>query len=103
MNDFKINGIIEMVIKVSYVWVNGEKMGLSSQLHQIKYYPPPEQIQFDFIDMKPQIQTQMPIIIKTPTIEPKIQNNILPPQIKIIPSIGDLKNAIKGLKSINNT
>ena len=112
MNDFKINGMIEMVIKVSYVWVNGEKMGLSSQLHQIKYYPPPEQIQYDFIDMKPQIQKSL-IIKPQIIIEPKvleeqsssakfIQQN-LPPQIKIIPSVGDLKNAIKSLKSINNT
>ena len=102
MNDFKINGMIEMVIKISYVWVNGEKMGLSSHLHQIKYYPPPEQIQFDFIDPQPK-QVHLPVIVK-PVVEPKTQQT-LPPQMKIkmIPSISDLKNAIKGLKAVNNT
>ena len=32
LNDFKINGEIEMVIKVSFIWSNAEKIGLSSQL-----------------------------------------------------------------------
>jgi hypothetical protein len=39
LNDFKINGQIELVIKLSYIWnKNNIKFGLSSHIYQIKYY-----------------------------------------------------------------
>ena len=51
LNDFKINGQIELVIKLSYIWNKSDaRFGLSSQLYQIKYFAPPEQLKIDFID-----------------------------------------------------
>jgi hypothetical protein len=124
LSDFKINGEIDLVIKISYIWTTKNKIGLSSQIYQIKYLAPPEQLNINFID---------PIIQKiTPMLPPKILSKslplnkpIIPPQIKIksvesinsesnedktslgpingfVPSVDDLQNAIKKLKSTND-
>ena len=54
-NDFKINSEIELVVKISYIWLSKKtkKYGLSCQLCQIKYNGLPEQQNIDFIDEKP--------------------------------------------------
>lgn len=108
LNDFKLNGEIEMVIKVGYIWTNNNKIGLSSQLYQIKYYAPPEQLNIDFIDniVIPIIPDKQIVSAKLndissfnlPNIE--IKKEILP--LKMIPSVKDLQNALKGLKKPNN-
>jgi len=50
--DFKINSEIELIVKISYVWLSKKtkKYGLSCQLYQIKYCGVPEQLYIDFID-----------------------------------------------------
>jgi hypothetical protein len=118
LEDFKINGQIEMVIKISSIWSRGEKMGLSSQIYQIKYYAPPDQLNINFIDPeipKPNIPLPPPMMVsffkpnpeeiamKSLNISNMGNTNSLPPQIglKIIPSPKDLQNAIKGLKPVN--
>ena len=53
LNDFKINGQIEIVLKISYIWANNNKIGLSSSIYQVKYYAPPEQLDINFIDPDP--------------------------------------------------
>ena len=78
-------------------------------IYQIKYLAPPDQLNINFIDPD-FIETE----IFTPFVGPKIVEPLkrdevhkpieLPPQMKLslIPSINDLKNAIKGLKPVNN-
>lgn len=103
MNDFKINGQIEIVLKVSYIWMNENSMGLSSELYQIKYYAPPEQMDINFIDpiiiLPKEIQIKPQIIEKPKIIEEKPV--IVDRPAFMIPSIKDLNNAIRGLKSVN--
>jgi len=120
LSDFKLNGQIEMVIKLSYIWSRSDKIGLSSELYQIKYYAPPNQLEIDFIDpivKQPTIQQNLinqlnqinksipppppPPLLPLPNIIPNKEIQ-LPPQIKVIPSVKDLQNAIKGLKRIIN-
>jgi len=50
INDFKINGEIQMVIKINNIWQKNEKFGLSCQLYQIKYFAPPTEQNINFID-----------------------------------------------------
>ncbi len=128
LNDFKINGQIEVVIKISYIWCKNNKIGLSSQLYQIKYWAPPEQLNINFIDPEPYIPTHthnhnnsllslnhlVPPPPPMPSHFPNINNtntdrnnnlkpNIeLPPQLRLIPTVKDLQKAIKKLKTINN-
>ena len=112
--DFKINGQIELVLKLSYIWANNSKYGLSSSIYQIKYYAPPEQLDINFIDPEPPVRK--PIIQVSPPIIPHIQINQitdpfnqkqdkpLPSQapIKMIPSLKDLQKAIKSLKPVDD-
>ena len=111
LNDFKINGMIELVIRISCVWVKENKMGLSSQIYQIKYFAPPEQLDINFIDEP--IPSQ---VVKIPSFQgPPIHNmpssislppppkNVIPDQIgvRMVPSIKDLQGALKKLKRID--
>ena len=111
LNDFKINGMIELVIRISCVWVKENKMGLTSQIYQIKYFAPPEQLDINFIDEP--IASQ---IVKIPSFHgPPIHNiptsiclppppkNVIPDQIgvRIVPSVKDLQGALKKLKLID--
>jgi hypothetical protein len=118
LSDFKINGQIDIVIKLSYIWSKSSKIGLSSQIYQIKYLAPPEQLEINFID--PEVPKKSFISIPHPfgSINPTtnlpnpesiamksiVQTPEMPPQIKLkmIPSIKDLQKAIKGLKPILN-
>lgn len=99
LNDFKLNGNIEMVICLSYIWTNIDKIGLSSNLYQIKYNGLPEQLDIDMIDCNKKIVTQE--IIPKKTIEHKqISHDSIPQQIglRLVPSVNDLRSALKGLK-----
>jgi hypothetical protein len=116
LSDFKINGQIELVIKLSYIWNKSNiRFGLSSSLYQIKYYAPPEQLDINFIDPEPIIETPipppLPLMNKTPEaiisrsyVMASSNSAPLPQQIKvgIVPSISDLQKAIKNLKSKSN-
>lgn len=121
LTDFKITGEIEMVIKISYIWNRENKIGLSSELYQIKYYAPAEQLGIDFIDfidektksievIKPIIPmgmfkiNPMDLINKSLLLNKVSENKIeIPQQIKIgMPNKDDLLKAIRGLKPTNN-
>jgi hypothetical protein len=54
--DFKNNGEIQIIIKISGVWQKNNKFGLSTQIYQIKYYNPPEDNFIDMIDMNESIK-----------------------------------------------
>jgi hypothetical protein len=99
LNDFQINGQIDIVIKISHIWNKNNKIGLSSQLYQIKYLAPPEQLEINFIDpeKKKEIINTEEILIK-PVIKTDENIKVLPPQIKLIPNIKDLEKAISKLK-----
>lgn len=113
--DFKINGQIELVIKISYIWVNNTKYGLSSGIYQIKYHGPPDQIDINFIDntttpnKKPNTTPQF-ILNPNPTTNSdyvtqksqKQETQVPQPVIKMIPSLKDLQNAIKSLKPVDD-
>lgn len=120
LTDFKINGQIDIVIKLSYIWSKSNKMGLSSQIYQIKYLAPPEQLEINFIDPEVPIPSSPPpigsinpttilpniesIAMKSMTMSGMVSTPEMPTQIKLkmIPSIKDLQKAIKGLKPIVN-
>jgi hypothetical protein len=99
LNDFKLNGMIDMVISLSYVWTNIDKIGLSSNLYQIKYNGLPEQLDIDMIDSNKR-STIQEIIPKKPVEHKQIINDIIPQQIglRLVPSVNDLRSALKGLK-----
>ena len=105
-NDFRINGEIEMVIKISYIWGKQNKIGLSSQLYQIKYYAPPEQLNIDFIDTNTKqeiIPEIINIVPKAPLLDldkfNKIQDNEKK-MVRMVPTLKDLELSIKKLKKI---
>ena len=110
INDFKINGQIDVVIKMSLIWCKNSKMGLSSQIYQIKYIAPPEQLNINFIDTElPKTSSSIlpkdiPLLNSIVPVNKQEENNELPPQLKIkmIPSIKDLQKAIKDLKPVSN-
>jgi len=109
LDDFRINGSIDIVIRINCVWMKENKMGLSSQIYQIKYFAPPEQLDINFID------EVVPPIIHTPILGPIIgppimqshmkcspPKNVLPEQIgvRMVPSVKDLQSALKKLKPV---
>lgn len=61
LTDFKINGQIDVVIKLSYIWCKNNKLGLSSQLYQLKYFAPPDQLDINFIDPEESDDFKKPI------------------------------------------
>ena len=108
-NDFKINGQVDIVIKLSYIWANNNKYGLSSSMYQIKYYAPPDQLDINFIDIDDTINVidivkPEKYIYSTPVFKPNIilQDKKLPQQISVIPSLQDLQCALKSLKSLKD-
>jgi len=102
LNDFLINGQIDIVIKISNIWNKNDKIGLSSQLYQIKYLAPPEQLEINFIDpeKKKEIINTEEVLIK-PVMKTEENIKVLPPQIKFVPNVKDLKLTINKLKPIN--
>ena len=103
LNDFQINGQIDIVIKISSIWNKNEKIGLSSQIYQIKYLAPPEQLNINFIDpeAKKEIINTQEILIK-PIIKTDENIKVMPPQIKLVPNVKDLEKAINKLKPIKH-
>jgi len=92
-------------MKLTHVWANPTKIGLSTQIYQIKYYAPPEQLEINFIDTDI-IQPTKKIIYEptissyTPTIKPPVP--ITQTSIVIRPSLLDINNALKSLKKKSN-
>ena len=130
LNDFKLNGMIDVIIKINYIWTNETKIGFSCQLYQIKYYAPPEQLDIDFIDevVKPVIPLTGPPLGPplggSPIYGPPLgsmplggvplggvpftgipNKSIIPEQIgvRMVPSIKDLQGALKKLKPVEKT
>jgi hypothetical protein len=103
LNDFQINGQIDIVIKISHIWSKNNKIGLSSQLYQIKYLAPPEQLEINFIDPeeKKEIINTQEILIK-PVMNIQENKVMMPQQIKIVPNLKDLEKAINKLKPIKH-
>ena len=102
INEFKVNSQLEIVLKFSYIWANQNKFGISSQIYQIKYFAPPDQLEINFIDTeieKPikKLIPDMPIYQPTNIGNPLqlTQNNII---IRPTFSLQDINNAIKSLK-----
>lgn len=107
INDFKINGQIEIIIKISYIWNKQNNYGLSSQIYQIKYWGTPEQHDINFIDIEPQknfifrkIEEPLPYVpLNIPKQTPLIIPNKMEQQsIKFVLNPADLKSAINKLK-----
>jgi len=102
INEFQTNCQLEIVMKLSHVWANPTKIGVSSQIYQIKYYAPPEQLEINFIDTDivrpPKKIVYEPVVSNyyEPIIKPQVpvtQTNIV-----IRPSLLDINNALKSLK-----
>jgi hypothetical protein len=101
-SDFKINGEIEMIIKLDYIWVKSKKCGLSINLYQIKYYSPASQNDFDFIDehVSPNINNYIIPLAPPPPAQLAHQVKTVENNQRLKISSKDLKNAIKKLKPI---
>ena len=92
LDDFKINSQIELIIKISYIWMNNEKFGISSLIYQIGYYGTLEQLNLDLLNinvLKTTTKSTIPII--TDVINKQTKTSL-------IPSEHDLVNMIKNLK-----
>ena len=107
-NDFKTNSEIELVVKISNIWINKKTKlyGLSCHLSQVKYNGLPEQGNIDFIDENiknfippPPIMNINPIDIFNKSVASS-GNKVIPSVNKVVPSINDLKNALQKLKKI---
>jgi hypothetical protein len=97
LEDFKINGLIELVIKISYVWVKESRFGLSSHIYQIKYHAPPDQLNINFIDNEEIKENNIESIHTIPIVN--IQSTIPSgPSMRMVLLPDDLKNALKKLK-----
>jgi len=130
LSDFALNAEIEIVLKISCIWLNNVKYGLSSTIYQIKYYGSPEQLNIDFIDYDEKYITDSPSFspifsINDPNKTEFISDshiatsNIIPPpppppiqqsrpslipskdRVSLIPSLKDLQSALKKLKPID--
>ncbi len=63
LSDLKINGEIEAMCNISYIWIKKNSYGLSLSCYQIKYTPRIEEMDVDFFDVKKhQIHTIKEII-----------------------------------------
>ena len=115
LSDFKINGQIEIVIKLSYIWSNNTKYGLSSSIYQIKYYGPPEQLDINFIDYIPPSKIFKSSALDigkathtqntdSPISKPQKQDAQIPQKTSVKMSLSpkDLLNAIKSLKPVDD-
>jgi hypothetical protein len=113
ISDFQLNGEIEIVSKISYIWnKNDLKLGLSSLMYQIKYYCLPYELNIDFIDTddnKEKINNSKMVppsvssIIVSSKINSNNENNEYTTSSKFIPSIMDLNSAINKLKKNTDT
>jgi hypothetical protein len=106
LTDFKINGQIEIILKLSYIWnKNNNKLGLSSYLYQIKYYSLPYELNLNFISTDKQIINQIsyvkPEICITDKSPTENKDNVDIIKKKFVPSINDLQAALKNLKTKN--
>jgi hypothetical protein len=102
LNNFKVNGMIEMVLRISYIWRKDNKIGLESELYQIKYYSNPKELCIDFIDNKIKKETNL----FSSNSEIKINKDIKQienktPLIKFTPpsilELSEMKNKLKGI------
>ena len=50
LGDLKINGEVEIITNISYVWIKKNSYGLSLSCYQIKYTPKIEEFDIDFFD-----------------------------------------------------
>lgn len=50
LGDLKINGEIECIINISYIWLKNKSYGLSLSCYQLKYTPRVDDIDIDFFD-----------------------------------------------------
>jgi len=111
-SDFKINGEIELIVNIRYIWFNKttKTYGLSCKLSQIKYYGLPEQLYIDFIDEPVKhsiIPPPPPMIAFNKTPENIFKKSLAQSGLdstmvldKKIPSQEELMIALKKLKKI---
>jgi hypothetical protein len=81
LNDLKINGELECIINISYVWLKKNSYGLSLSCYQLRYNPRVEEIDIDFFDppsknisnniINKEINMIKPNIIESPQVNVK--------------------------------
>lgn len=52
IKDLKVNGEVEGIISIPYIWEKNEKYGLSINIYQLKYIAPLDENELDFYDKK---------------------------------------------------
>jgi hypothetical protein len=50
IRDLKINGEIEGIVTIPYIWIKDDKYGLSINVYQLKYIPRIEELAISFFD-----------------------------------------------------
>ena len=110
INDFKINSEINLILKLSFIWIKDNyKIGLSSELYQVKYNLLPFDLNINFFaDIINDNITNNTLsnIIKSNETEASVKNDtkshidIKPQMFKLIAS--DLLAGKQKLKSIQN-
>ena len=76
INDFKINSEINLIIKLSFIWIKDDyKIGLSSELYQVKYNLPPFDLNINFFEdtITNNLQSRQTLIQEN--ILPIVENN----------------------------
>jgi hypothetical protein len=109
-DDFKLNGQIDVVIKLSYIWCKNNKIGLSSQLYQLKYFAPPDQLDINFIDPEePKKSITIPSGVYKTLLDPQSKagaylNNVplLPPYPFNNPFNNQFNNQLKNNEEIKH-
>lgn len=104
LSELKINGEVETLCNIPYVWIKKNTYGLSLSCYQIKYTPRIEEIDVDFFDIKKQTK-EIVIIPKKEIVTIKNYDTSTPP-INIKPvmmlSSSILNAAITKLNKVKN-
>lgn len=71
IRDLKINGEIEGIITIPYIWIKDDKYGLSINVYQLKYIPRIEELAISFFDKPSKVEKVDNIEYKKPVIIPE--------------------------------
>jgi len=100
LSELKINGEIEGILTMPYVWIKKNSYGLSLSCFQLKYYPRIEEYSYDFFDdpIIPVSNTKKEIIKNQENIKNQAENNVIVKPMVLSSSI--LNEAIIKLNKI---
>jgi hypothetical protein len=97
--NIKLNGDLNIILKLNLIWINNNNYGLSLILCEIKYDEPIEYMNLNLLNnniiIKPNININENINIEKKIIEPNIQKPAFKPDLK------DISMMLNKLKKVN--